>query len=76
MLGRERGEGAAEPSEYSLLCNSLLFFSSHSSHFFTVPPNSQYYWSEDLISDVRSRLGSGSDGEVLLLVVDCILGKC
>ena len=30
------------PSEYNVSCISGCSFSSHSSHFFTVPPNSQY----------------------------------
>jgi len=31
------------PAEYSLLCRSACSLESHSSHFFVVPPNSQYY---------------------------------
>jgi hypothetical protein len=34
--------GAKLPCEYSLLCMSEWFSSSHSSHFLVVPPNSQY----------------------------------
>lgn len=38
-----RGSFGSAPSEYNRSCRSGCFFSSHSSHFFVVPPNSQYY---------------------------------
>jgi hypothetical protein len=37
-----RWEGWSSPSEYNLVQRSGCFASSHSSHFFAVPPNSQY----------------------------------
>jgi hypothetical protein len=42
MFGME-GEGGFEPADQRRSYISLLFFSSHSWHFLTVPPYSQYY---------------------------------
>ena len=39
---KESGGEEDTPSEYNRSCISGWFFSSHSLHFFTVPPNSQY----------------------------------
>jgi hypothetical protein len=37
--------GGAEPGDHMVAYNEGWFFSSHSWHFFTVPPYSQYYLS-------------------------------
>ena len=42
LRNRRENSREASPSEYNRPCISGRFFSSHSSHFLTVPPNSQY----------------------------------
>lgn len=72
MLEETAGGGGIKgldvPCEYSFACMSGCSFSSHSSHFLVVPPNSQYYGGVSVASRARRVPGS-----YLLLVVVCIL---